>query len=679
MNIPATFDIETTNFRVLSGQSEEKRAVMYAWTFGINGQVFFGRTWDEFIDLLDEIKEYYGLDINHRIIIYVHNLSYEFHFICHYFEWSKVFASEPHKPIYALTVDGIEFRCSYFLSNYNLETVGEQLTKYKVEKLVGNLDYSKMRHSKTPMTESEVAYCIHDSLVVMAYIQESIEREGNISLLPLTNTGYVRRMCRENCLAWSTRKKEGKKDYYKYRNMIKNLTLTPEQYKQIHRAFMGGFTHAAVWWSGKTLEKVSSFDITSSYPTVMVSEKFPMSKFVDYEPKSVQDLEKYCNRFSCVFDVRFYNIEIKDFVSECALSVSKCYRSENVIANNGRVMSADIVHTTITDVDYWVLKSVYDWERMDIADFRYAVRWYLPRPFVMSVLQLYGDKTRLKGVSERIVEYNHAKGMTNATYGMTVTDINRDEIDFDTEWKKTIGDVEENIARYNKQGNRFLYYPWGVWVTAYARANLFKAINEFREDYIYSDTDSIKCFNAENHKEFFDNYNSEICRKIETALSAQGIPVDMYKPCTIEGEEKPLGVWDYEGEYIYFKTLGAKRYMTYSYNRKKGVNELKITVAGLNKKDGAKYIWEKSGHNPIKAFNLFSEGLYIPPDSTGKLTHTYMDHEIFGIMIDYMGNPGEYHELSYVQLEPQDYELSLSDRYAELLRRIANGEQIKGF
>lgn len=90
------------------------------------------------------------------------------------------------KPIYGITKTGLEFRCSYLLSGYSLAKLGEQLHKYKCEKLVGDLDYSLLRHSKTPLTQKEIGYCLNDIKVVMCYIQELIERYKGITKLPIT-------------------------------------------------------------------------------------------------------------------------------------------------------------------------------------------------------------------------------------------------------------------------------------------------------------------------------------------------------------------------------------------------------------------------------------------------------------------------------------------------------------
>ena len=170
INIESAFDIEVSSFY----QFDEKRCCMYAWIFGIDGKCIIGRTWEDAIKLFNDISDHYSLTVDKRLIVYVHNLSYEFQFFRHFFKWYKVFAIDDRKPIYAVTMSGIEFRCSYILSGYSLETVGKNLKIYPVEKKTGDLDYSLIRHSKTPLTAKENGYILNDALVVMSYIKEEM-------------------------------------------------------------------------------------------------------------------------------------------------------------------------------------------------------------------------------------------------------------------------------------------------------------------------------------------------------------------------------------------------------------------------------------------------------------------------------------------------------------------------
>lgn len=199
-NIPCAFDIETTSITKSSTlDNEEKYAFMYIWQLSINGVKMYGRTWDEFLEVYQELVDHFQTHENRRLVIYVHNLSFEFQFIRKLLTWSKVFAMDKRKPIQAITIDGIEFRCSYILSGFSLAKLGDQLQRYKVSKKVGDLDYSKIRHSKTPLTEKELGYCFSDIEVVESYIRECIENEGDITRIPLTKTGYVRNYCRNRC------------------------------------------------------------------------------------------------------------------------------------------------------------------------------------------------------------------------------------------------------------------------------------------------------------------------------------------------------------------------------------------------------------------------------------------------------------------------------------------------
>lgn len=194
-NIPCSFDIETSSFY----DGDEKRAIMYEWTFGICDQVTCGRTWDEFRVLMQAISVIMKLSQKRRLLCYVHNLPYEFQFIRKRLDWSKVFLLDDLKPVYAISTLGIEFRCSLKLSGKSLANTAKDLTHHTVEKMVGDLDYSLIRTPLTPLSEKELKYCENDVRVVLAYIAEKIEQDGDITRIPLTNTGYVRRYCRERC------------------------------------------------------------------------------------------------------------------------------------------------------------------------------------------------------------------------------------------------------------------------------------------------------------------------------------------------------------------------------------------------------------------------------------------------------------------------------------------------
>ena len=127
-NISNSFDIETSSFYY----NDEKIGLMYCWQLGINGNAIFGRTVNELIETLKTLKRELIINIDKRLVTYVHNLAFEFQFIRKYFQWQEVFSIDSRRPIYAVTTSGFEFRCSYILTGYTLEKCGEHLTKYKV-------------------------------------------------------------------------------------------------------------------------------------------------------------------------------------------------------------------------------------------------------------------------------------------------------------------------------------------------------------------------------------------------------------------------------------------------------------------------------------------------------------------------------------------------------------------
>ena len=76
-NIPAAFDIEVSSFYY----NEKKCASMYIWQFGVGDIITYGRTWDQFTTFIHMISKILCLNTDRRLIVYVHNLSYEFQFI----------------------------------------------------------------------------------------------------------------------------------------------------------------------------------------------------------------------------------------------------------------------------------------------------------------------------------------------------------------------------------------------------------------------------------------------------------------------------------------------------------------------------------------------------------------------------------------------------------------------
>lgn len=657
-NYPVAFDIETSSFY----ENDEERACMYVWQMclGDSDFIVIGRTWEQWLYFIRLLRKKFHLKKDRCLIIWVHNLAYEAQFIRKMFEWEKVFAMDVREPLYMRTKFGIEFRCSLKLSGYRLELVAKNLQHHDIKKLVGNLDYSRIRHSTTPITPDEMNYNIYDVRIVCAYISERLEIDGNITKLPLTKTGYVRNACKLAC--YGSDHSAGK--YIRYRQKMKQLTMTEHEYKLLRCAFMGGYTHANSFYVGETLHGVTSQDFTSSYPYVLTF-KYPWSKGELCYP-TIDEVMKDLNNYGWILDIEMYNVESVTLQDDF-LSYSRCVECRGYTLNNGRVNKAEYIHIVVTSVDFDVILSVYKcYGGIKIVQaYKYYLA-YLPTDFITEMLSYYVGKTALKNVVGKEEEYLHNKENLNSFYGMIVTSVIRPEIKYENDkWLSVQTPVNKGVSKYNNSSSRFLPWVVGVFVTAYARRNLWTGIIECGNDYVYSDTDSIKLLNFDKHKDYFETYNRGVIEHLHKVCEHHNIPWEMVAPKTVKGVEKILGVWDFDGYYTRFKTLGAKRYMVES------DGDISLTVAGLNKHKAIPYLLDKYGKEKI--FDAFTDDEWhvdqfqVDGEHAGRTISTYIDEETQGEVVDYLGNKGHYHELSSVHIKQGTYSLSLSKDYIKFL------------
>ena len=203
MKIFATFDIETTT--VQPDPEKAPEGFMYHWQMDIGGVVVYGRRWEEWITLMTKISEWLELSEERRMVVYIHNASYEFQFIKDFlisdFGGVEVFATGRRTPIYISCGAGFEFRCSYKLTNMNLQRACENELGVIHPKAAGDLDYKKLlRTADTVLDTTEFGYCISDVVSLYELIERRLINEGDtLDTIPLTSTGYIRRMTRAAC------------------------------------------------------------------------------------------------------------------------------------------------------------------------------------------------------------------------------------------------------------------------------------------------------------------------------------------------------------------------------------------------------------------------------------------------------------------------------------------------
>lgn len=661
-NLPCAFDIETTN---INDDPENRMAFPYHMQIMIGTYFIRCRTIEQLGQVFTKLKQNYSLDGTQRLIMYVHNLSFEFQFIRCYFHFCDC-QSKSQRQVYKVFFDqfGIEMRDSCALSGMSLAKTAENLTwpeHSSIRKLKGDLDYKPVRFPSTPLTEAEKGYCYNDVKIICCYIEEQIKMyHGDITRIPLTNTGRVRRFVRNHC--FRPEKKNGK-NICPYKGMIRRLTLEPLEYGYLIQAFLGGYTHANAMYSTKMLQDVHSIDFTSSYPTVMMSEQYPISKgaFVNnLNITSYDDFVKFLNDRLAVVEVELWNIETKPEVPDDYLSDSRAREKQDVEQNNGRIHKASYVKEILTNIDLEMVVKAYSFTSMKITSGWFYYKDYLPRKIIECVLEFYEKKTTLKGVKGMEAEYLLKKGMLNSLYGMCVTDICKDEeiCTFEKGWS-TISSEEreaELIDKYNKDPNRFLSYAWGVFITAYARCNLFTGIMTIGRDYVYCDTDSIKFLNMAAHKAYIEDYNQNIIKKCTECLEHWDLDPDMLAPKNQKGVKKQIGIWDYEGKYDYFKTLGCKRYLTY----KDG--EFDLTCAGLPTKAGLNALLA-DGTDIQGVFSRFNQEFDVPVEDADKRGRFYRDTSFEYSGVDKNGNYDRITFRSCCVLFDIGFKVNFSDLY----------------
>ena len=663
-NLPCAFDIETTN---INDDPKNRMAFPYHMQLMIGTYFIRCRTIEQLGQVFSEIQQHYGLDGKHRLIMYVHNLPFEFQFIRCYFHFCDCM-SKSQRQVFKVFFDqfGIEMRDSYALSGMNLAKTAENLTWPKhssIRKLKGDLDYSPVRFPSTPLTEAEKGYCFNDVKIICCYIEEQIDMyEGKITNIPLTNTGRVRRHVRKHCFSHKEKNEKTGKLYSPYKTLIRRLTLEPVEYAYLKGAFLGGYTHANAMYSTKVLKDVHSIDFTSSYPTVMMSEQYPMSKgkFINnLNITSYDDFVKFLtDRRLAVVDVELTDIETKPEVPDDYLSDSRARKKQGVEQNNGRIHKASYINVLLTNIDLEMVVKSYSFTSIKINSGWFYYKDYLPKEIIECVLEFYSDKTTLKGVKGQEAEYLLKKGMLNSLYGMCVTDICKDDENctFENGWSTTPAIVDVEIDKYNKDPNRFLSYAWGVFITAYARRNLFTGIMSMGKDYVYCDTDSIKFLNMDAHKAYIEDYNRNIIRKCTECLEYWDLDPAMLAPKNQKGVEKPIGIWDYEGRYDCFKTLGCKRYLTY----KDG--EFDLTCAGLPIKAGVDTLLA-DGKDIQGVFSRFNQEFDVPIGDADKRGKFYRDTSFEYSGVD---KNGKYDRITYrscVVLFDIGFKVNFSDLY----------------
>ena len=571
----------------------------------------------------------------------------EFQFLKGIYRFSPddIFAVASRKLIKCDMHGCFEFRCSYKLTNMSLKQFTSKM-RVQHQKLSGDdFNYSVKRYPWTELSDEELEYCVNDVWGLVEAVNALMERDGDtLQTIPLTSTGYVRRNAKRAMRVGI------------HHNFVHSILPDIETYQALREAFRGGNTHANRYYAGDIVENVHSADRSSSYPAVICNSEFPMTEFV---PILKNDLNPgYISRCitirhkALLLRIGIKNLELRDKYWGCPyLSKDKCRNCHDVVDtfDNGRILRAHYIETTVTDIDLKIIMEEYK------GEIYFLQGWYssykrLPRPLVDEVIKYYRDKTELKGVKGQEIYYDKAKALLNALYGMMAQDPVKHSVIFQQygDWEEDAVPDIELLGKSNKRA--FLAYQWGVWVTAHSRDALERGIRLVHEtagaDFVYCDTDSVKYTGVVDWTRYNMDRIAECRESGAFATDPKGVTHYMG---VFETEDNPeTGV-----AYRYFKTLGAKKY---AYVEKEGEG-VHCTIAGVNKQKGGRELDKHGGLSAFEEDFVFREAggtqavyNYNPP----------MDHvEIEGHSVPVTAN---------IAITPSEYTLGITGEYQRILK-----------
>lgn len=561
----AVLDTETSHTDLITGW-------VYQWAFKLKKTYIYGRKPEEFIELLIRMAERYQLSTDKRLIIYLHNASYDLQYLKHYLKGydpaAQFLAIDAHS-ILICDVLGFRILCSYKLTNLSLAALSENYASNYV-KAVGEIDYSIVRYQDSNLTDQDWFYMFSDVAAQYDGICGYLKAMGYKYAFqaPFTSTGFVRTACRKAAL----------KDK-KWRDKFTTSALDLEQYNLCRWAFMGGVCIASFMYSGKTVRgrNLRHKDFTSSYPARQMLDYFPEgapSWYGDVDDRD--ELEELLNTYCCIFVLTLKEVHIKTGVTAPCIPSSKCVGLREPVRLNGKIVYAKELSIAVTELDFKWIRKQYTADEMKVSKMLIFKRGTVPDWLRSEVFEYFKNKCTLKDSNELL--YNKSKAFLNAIYGMTATQILRpeyemtDDGDFHIkEYENKEESDESRLKKYYRSYNSFMPYQYACYTTAWARDALFTMIESVGYDkFLYCDTDSVFYIETKKNAERMKEY-ADYCRN--RAISA-GAYVD----------DKYLGEPTDEPKLRAFRALHAKCYAMEEYNKKTRKYELKVVIAGIPKK-----------------------------------------------------------------------------------------------
>lgn len=600
VKLPITLDTETSHSAIEEPNGLLNVGWIYQWAVCIDavlGIHYTGRTVLELIDFLkkldddlEKISFHYGKTVKAKI--FVHNLSYDYTYIYRYL--IKAFSDISEFWLDARHILKAEFNnlilCdSLKYLNMSLEKACET---YNVthKKLVGVVDYEKIRFSDDVLTDADWDYQLNDVYGLQeCLIADFKANDYTIASAPMTSTGKARRIAHES----ANNDIEARKDFLK-------TIPTPLQYKVMRIVFAGGYVHGNRFYRGVYISKkrlkgklIKHRDFRSFYPSEMRTRLFPVGHIEEIKCPTIKD---FLNPDYCQWGIiRADAVYLKDvncpypFISSSKLDSPKYGK----ICDNGRVLECTTpFNIYCCDEDLRIYLNQYSFKNLRVILCYRSKKAPLPVWFTKVIDEYYKKKSDLKtrvkhlkdiqapedDIYDAEIDLLKSKNFLNALYGMCAMDFCRPEIIRDTIGFITTGNIDYKASinkhygiyfgKAAKKSTGFLPYQWAIYVTAYCRSALYECLEIVGDNFIYADTDSIFYISTPEIEHSIEALNK---KKFDNALK-----IGAYIT-TDAGDIITYDSFDYEDSAEEFKFLHSKCYAYINAD----THKLKVTIAGV--------------------------------------------------------------------------------------------------
>ena len=363
--------------------------------------------------------------------------------------------------------------------------------------------------------------------------------------------------------------------------------------------------------------------------------------------------------------IKFYGFNCMPLIAFSKTTLkSKDYLNKKIVVDNGKILKADRLTLRCTEADLLSYHMFYDFEIVTCTHLEHTINSKFADGYIQNTLRYHlvnkneidncikgkKDITELKDFTgaplfsdtqinnymasdlkerEKFLNTEYTATKTNGInnqYGINVQKIINDNINFNL--KTYEFEKEINVIQGCQGTQTTRDYITGMYITAYARLDLalmsYIVMTESVAQIVYWDTDSIKIKCLKSDLKAIDGLFTWYNEKIQVIREN----VEEY-----HGTLYNLGIWENDGRYKYFYTMGAKKYIVCKKDKKTRRLVIEVTNSGINKEQYSDFLTARyrellKNHGYKKSFvllcnNYYHPNLLIGSDISGRKTIKY--------------------------------------------------------